>query len=251
MCQFEIPPNLDEAVHALYEAFKKYNTRHHPEGCPCCVGDDDKRRLFSRPLKELTSDDLERFARKALTTWGTVEDLKHFLPRLLDLVPTDDCPSFDREVLLGKLRLAGWRTWPENERKAIESFLAAVWWNCLTSEAGWVWLDELLCGLGNAVDDVSPYLKIWTNCRLITGYGHLVHFINDNSATLLKRRHLWNAFWSEAEDQMRQIIDWLSSSQTLKTLEGIFAEKPDSNYSDALAIAADRLSMFQRTLNAN
>ena len=96
---------LTEAIQELYRVFKPYQVRRHPEGCPCCVSDSDKRRLFSKPLSDLSPDDLGRFAWKALTTWGTVEDLKHFLPRLLELVAIDECAPFEREVLFGKLRL--------------------------------------------------------------------------------------------------------------------------------------------------
>jgi len=244
-------PQLVGAIRELYRVFKPYQTRRHPEGCPCCVNDADKRRLFSKPLEELTPDDLGRFAWKALTTWGTVEDLKHFLPRMLELVANDDCAPFEREVLFGKLRLGEWRTWPESERWAVEMFLDAVWQDCLECEAGSVWLDELLCGLGNAVDNLTPYLQSWTTCELRPGYEHLVQFVDWNSATLLKRKHLSNSFWSDAEAQMRQVVDWLASPRTVQTLELTFAAKPEPDFSDAVAIAVDRLSALQRTLNSN
>jgi len=244
-------PQLVGAIRELYRVFRPYQVRRHPEGCPCCVSDADKRRLFSKPLEKLTPDELGRFAWKALTTWGTVEDLKHFLPRMLELVAKDDCAPFEREVLFGKLRLGEWRTWPEGERRAVEVFLDAVWQDCLTSEAGGVWLDDLLCGLGNAVDDLTPYLQSWTECNLRTGYEHLVEFVDWNSATLLKRKHLSNSFWSDAEAQMRQVVDWLTKPKLVQTLERIFADNPEADFSDALAIAVDRLSILQRSLDAN
>ena len=215
------------------------------------MNDADKRRLFSKPLEKLTPDDLGRFAWKALTTWGTVEDVKHFLPRMFELVANDDCAPFEREVLFGKLRLGEWRTWPEDERRTVEMFLDAVWQDCLRSEAGGVWLDELLCGLGNAVDDLTPYLQSWIECKLRTGYEHLVEFVDWNSATLLKRKHLSNSFWSGAQAQMRQVVNWLASQRTVQTLELTFAAAPEADFSDAVATAADRLSGLQRTLTSS
>lgn len=205
---------------------------------------------LSKPLEELTAHDLGKFAWKALTTWGDVEDLKHFLPRLMQLIAQDDCAPFSREVLLGKLRLAAWRDWSETERRSVDMFLHAVWRDCLNSAAGSVWQDELLCGIGRAVDDLAPYLTTWSDSKLTTAYEHLVHYIDWNLATLLKRGHLSNSFWSDAEPQMRQVIDWLSSRQTIDTLESRFAENPGADYSDALAVAIDRLSSLQQTLNA-
>jgi hypothetical protein len=244
-------PQLAEAIQKLYRAFKPIQVRRHPEGCPCCVSDADRKRLFSKPLAELSAEDLGRFAWKALTTWGTVEDLKHFLPRLLELVAMDECAPFEREVLFGKLRLGAWTTWPESERGSVENYLDAVWKDCLASEAGSVWLDELLCGLGNAVDDLNPFLEVWTTCRIGTGYSHFVAFLDWNSATLLKRRHLTNSFWSDAGKQMSQVIDWLANPRTVAALEGIFAENADSAFSGELAVAVDRLSDLQRTLATN
>ena len=115
-------PRLAEAIQDLYRVFKPYQVRRHPEGCPCCVSDADKRRLFSKPLTELSPEDLGRFAWKVLTTWGTVEDLKHFLPRLLELVALDECTPFETEVLFGKLRLGGWTAWPDSQRESLACF---------------------------------------------------------------------------------------------------------------------------------
>ena len=243
-------PRLTEAIQELYRVFKPYQVRRHPEGCPCCVSDADKRRLFSKPLAELSPDDLGRFAWKVLTTWGTVEDLKHFLPRLLELIAIDECAPFEREVLLGKLRLGVWNSWPQRERDSIENYLNAIWSDCLDSEAGTVWLDELLCGLGNTVDDLSPFLKAWAMCRLGTGYAHLVAFIDWNATTLLKRKHLTNLFWSDAGEQMTQAVQWLTSRETVRSLEQIFAEDPNGIFSGALAATIDRLTELQRLLEA-
>ena len=244
-------PWLVEVIQELYRAFKPYQVRRHPEGCPCCVSDADRSRLFSKPLAKLSEDDLGRFAWKALTTWGTVEDLKHFLPRLLELVAMDECAPFEREALFGKLRLGAWTAWPQNEREPVENYLDAVWKDSLASEAGGVWIDELLCGFGNAVDDLSPFLKVWTASRVGTGYSHLVTFIDWNSATLLKRRHLTNSFWSSADAQMSQVVDWLANPETIRVLEEIFAENANDTFSGELATAVDRLSDLQQTLAMN
>jgi hypothetical protein len=244
-------PRLIEAVQELYQVFKSHQSRRHPEGCPCCVSDADKRGLLSKPLEKLTSDGLNLFARKVITTWGTVEDLKRFLPRLLELLVTNDFLPFECEALFGKLRLGEWQSWPAEEQRAIEEFLNAVWMDCLANEAGTVWLDELLCGLGNAVRDITPYLQGWTGCKLRTGYDHFVQFVDWNSATLLKRRRLSNSFWSGAEVQMQIVVDWFVNPETIQTLEQIFAVKPDADFSDALAKAIDRLSSLQTALSAN
>jgi hypothetical protein len=240
-----LSPNLTQAVHGLYYVFESYKVRSHPEGCPCCVSDNDKRRLFSRPLGELTSDDLGRFAWKALTTWGTVEDLKGFLPRLLELLALDDCDTFDLEVLLGKLRLGRWQSWPETERVAVENFLTAIWGNSLAFESRCVPPDVLLCALGCSGSDLEPFLQTWAQCRLQAGYRHLVQFLDDNATQVVTERRLSNLFWSDAEIQMRQVIDWLESPNLVRDLERIFEEHAQADFSQELALAIDRLALLR------
>jgi hypothetical protein len=162
-------------------------------------------------LHELTADDLSRFSWKALTTWGAVDDLKHFLPRILELIAGDDRVILESEVFFGKLRMANWPGWPERERKALENYFDVIWNACLADVDGSVWLDELLCGLGRAVEDVRPFLTTWENSRAATSYNHLYVFIEDNLGTLLKRKRFSNAFWSDVDQQMRQVIRWLQA----------------------------------------
>ena len=112
----------------------------------------------SKPLGDLLAADLERYAFKAMSTLGTVQDFKHFLPRLLELVARDgEIGSTDVEVVLGKLRYAGWTRWPQDERVCLEQFLAALWRHGLATFPSSPEVDVCLCGIGNAVDDLSPF----------------------------------------------------------------------------------------------
>ena len=79
-------PDLEGAIAALYDAFASYGLADVVEGCPCCVSAEDQARLRSKPLRLLIDGDLGGFAFSALSTWGTLHDLKHFLPRILELV---------------------------------------------------------------------------------------------------------------------------------------------------------------------
>jgi hypothetical protein len=246
-----VTPDVKQAVRELYYVFRPYVSRRHPEGCPCCVTDADKKKLFSKPLEQLTSDDLGRFAWKVLTTWGNENDLKHFLPRLLELVAEDDCVPFDREVLFGKLRLGRWTTWERTEQLALVRYFDAVWSDCITRPEGTVWLDELLCGLGRALDDLEPYLKRWENCQAISGYDHLCAFVDWNIDAIIKKQRLTNSFWSDAEGQMNQVKDWLLSAQTAISMQQIFEANLSQEFSDSLARAIDRLAGLRMSVAAN
>ena len=107
--------SLVEAVEKLYTVFSRYPLRKHVEGCPCCVNETDKDLLESKPLRQLTLSDLGRYAFKAMTTWGDENDFRHFLPRIFELLVSDGELGWDEEVMLGKLAIAEWKRWPEDE----------------------------------------------------------------------------------------------------------------------------------------
>jgi hypothetical protein len=111
-------------VEQLYSVFKRYPLSVPVEGCPHCTSQHDEQRLASKPLRLLAAEALERFAFKAMTTWGSVDDFKHSLPRLFELV-TDSVGVGDTnvEALLGKLPYAHWHRWPARERAAVHDFL--------------------------------------------------------------------------------------------------------------------------------
>jgi hypothetical protein len=74
---------LRQSIEGLYKAFASYPLAEVIEGCPCCTTESQQTQIHAKPLRELSIDNLDDFARKALTTWGSADDLKHFLPRLL------------------------------------------------------------------------------------------------------------------------------------------------------------------------
>src|SRR5690348_8193737 len=78
--------NHARAVEHLYSVFKRYPLRTTVTGCPHCVFPTDNDRLHSKPLEKLTAHDLVKYAQKAVTTWGGVDDLRHFFPRLAELL---------------------------------------------------------------------------------------------------------------------------------------------------------------------
>ena len=115
---------LLKAIEHLYDTFKSYTVLGNlrDRSCDCCVTDDEIKTLLSKPLKSIDKDDMYHFMTSALTTFGDLEDYKHFLPRILELVilssdVRDDFLTYE------KLNYAQWKTWETNEIKAIKSVL--------------------------------------------------------------------------------------------------------------------------------
>lgn len=112
------------AVEGLYRTFARYPLRACIEGCPHCRLEDAEARLHTAPLRALSPDDLAAFASKAMTTFGDVDDFRHFLPRLAELATFRT--GWELPQLCRKLVYAHWESWAEPERAAIEAWLQAL-----------------------------------------------------------------------------------------------------------------------------
>ena len=97
---------LTLAVRGLYDTFARYPLPANTGPCSCCHDEAEERVLHSARLRDLTKEMLRGYACDALLTWGALHDFKHFLPRIFEIVATDDFNWPDLEVVFGKLQQA-------------------------------------------------------------------------------------------------------------------------------------------------
>ena len=238
---------LEAAVEGLYSTFASYKLHGPVVGCPHCTSLADDERLRSRPLRDLHAGDLQRFAFKAMSTLGTVEDFKHFLPRMLEIAAQEgEVGDTDFEVLMGKLHDAEWSTWPSPERAAVERFLTALWWGVLGTYPAPADIDTYLCGLGRAGDDLSPFLDHWERDTSVAALGHLAEFVTENAPAWAKHQRLRSAFWTGRDDQVRQVLDWLARPALQAHLEEGFFRHADEPVAGELSIALGYLEWGQQ-----
>jgi hypothetical protein len=149
---------LKAATENLYDVFSIYQMPVRMEGCPCCVSEGDKEKIHFKKLKEITGDDISRYAVKAMTTWGSVEDFKCYLPRIFELLLSNEFYP-DLDVILGKLEYGAWHLWDQKEQEAVRTFLMAWWRQVLCDEGnfGNVNFTEIHKALGS----VKPLLDVW------------------------------------------------------------------------------------------
>lgn len=238
--------SLRETIEHLYSAFARYPLRKHVEGCPCCVSEPDKKRLEAKPLRQLLAGDLRRYAFKAMTTWGDKNDFRHFLPRILELLISNDGIECDEEVVLGKLALAKWHDWPVPEQSAVREYFHAGWTTILFTSEPTVAPDSWLCGLGRAGEDLQPYLNEWTNARNASAYEHLVAFVEWHQPTYVKRHSLNNPFWPDTPKAVAQVCDWLTSSDTISLLETTYFQNESAPFADTLARTINCLTQIAK-----
>lgn len=208
--------DLSGAIERLYEVFGAYQNPSPSSFCKHCITNEENAALWSKPLRELNASDASRYWWKAISTWGTVDDLKHFLPRLLDILLSEGVRD-NPEILLKKLRYGGLNEWPEEERRAVNSFFAAVWQRALGHHPvhelfpSFPDIDTCLCSIAQVLDDLSPLLDLWEHDIRQTAKLHLIDFANENLTDIREARKLSNTFWDDRREQMRQVQDWFMS----------------------------------------
>lgn len=147
---------LEQALEAVYREF----ARPAPdviEGCPCCISTRGVDVLLTTPLRELTGQQLWRYASGAFLTVGGEEDFQYLLPRILDVSISDPGNANDPEIVIGKLPLANWRVWSASKQRSLEELLDAWFDWALVRDAaeadeGWIGTEaeSVLCGAARA-----------------------------------------------------------------------------------------------------
>ncbi|KAB8185816.1 hypothetical protein [Microbispora catharanthi] len=122
----DTPSDLDRALEALYAAFSRYPLPAKTDVCDHCVSDERVRAARAAPLRMLTASALEPYAWNALYTWGDVEEFKHYLPRLLELLILEELDGLHSRSLMLHVGVR-WQSWRKIEREAVIGTVGA-WW---------------------------------------------------------------------------------------------------------------------------
>lgn len=80
-----MPPKSRRLLDDTYKVFARYRRPLVLHASPLRDAEKLLKRLTSKSLRSLKVANVQEYASAALTTVGSVENYKHFLPRLLDL----------------------------------------------------------------------------------------------------------------------------------------------------------------------
>jgi hypothetical protein len=240
---------LAEAIENLYATFSEFRLGGPMDGHPPLPPAKEER-LQTIPLRHLTPDDLDQYAFRALTTVGTEEQFKHFLPRLLEITAYEGSVGYvDIQIVLGKLEYAHWTFWSVQERQAIERYLWALWESVLAQFPSEPDIEALLCGIGRVVDDLTPFLNVWLRGAESSAISHLHGFIEANLRGLLKKHRITNAFCDEREPQMMQVVNWLAQPALTERLEQMFFEYSQEPIAEQLSQLVEYLTLVRLALS--
>ncbi len=119
--------DLDRALGLLYRCFPEYHNIRDLENhsCPHCNLGQRIRPLLGDRIG-IKPEDLVFYSMKAMTTCGTVEHFKHFLPRLFETSDALCRGGPPLEWIGDKLKYGGWRSWSQTEVDAVRAILVAI-----------------------------------------------------------------------------------------------------------------------------
>ncbi|MER5419522.1 hypothetical protein [Streptosporangium roseum] len=120
--------DLGMALERLYETFSRYPLPDKIDVCDHCVAPESVQAARAVPLRALSASVLEPYAWSALSTWGDIEDFKYYLPRLLELLISEELDGFLHADSLTIKVGAYWHGWPQDEKDAVVAVANAWWW---------------------------------------------------------------------------------------------------------------------------
>jgi hypothetical protein len=244
---------LKNNIKDLYETFEKYHSNLNINGSPNYDDLDDwNKELFAKPLTELNQDDLSRFTGKAITTWGSVNDYKHFLPRIFELTAELKTP-YEIWIAFDKLTLAEWNNWTENEHKVIQEFMIALWESILndnSEKAEWEFKDYF-SAIAHFYPNFTELLNVWSESESKASIKHLSEFLIDEQTALFDRKKI-NGFHDQKENA-EEFISWILSDKILNKVQQKYFEFETESFAEKISwaeqiITAERKSTAHNTV---
>ena len=233
-------PELRSSIDKLYEVFSKYPGNPYMEGSPLFENlEEGNRRLFSKPLKQLSAADLSEFTGRAMTTWGEVNDFKHFLPRELELIALYDGSHYVSGIF-DKLEYGKWETWDNDEQEIIQEFMLAFWKEILkdptkNAEALFV---EYFYVCARYYSNYSEVLTIWETDTGKAATKHLADFIFYESAFIFTHKN-----------NDHELKNWLLSDKIINRLTTAFYQYAQEPLGERISWAEKILTDEKRSAN--
>jgi hypothetical protein len=175
-------PTLPQLIDAAYELFAPYTVGTVLDVCKaCCVSDAEEQELLRTPLRTVSAAVLDAGYFSSARSGSEREhwELKHFLPRLLELVAQFDFPMHSTEITFSRLDLHHPAQWAAPERDLLQTFAEVFFAQCLGQYPlpGGASLTELLIMFGLGHFDLSELLAAWAAARSPSAALHSKDFL--------------------------------------------------------------------------
>ena len=194
------------------------------------------RDLFYKSLHELDEDDLSRFTGKAMTTWGEVEDYKHFLPRIFELTAIYKTP-YEIWIAFDKLEYGDWNNWDPQEQEAICEYMIALFENLLNdeSEAAGRNFEDYFTAIFNFYPDFNSLLKLWDVFDTKASFKHLSTFIVEQANSIFEKGKV--SGFLDSDKNLTELKGWLLRKELKKKIEQAYFKYEQEEFAENLSWA--------------
>ncbi len=233
---------LKISIEKLYDTFAKYQGLSKLEGSPLYRDLGTwKKELRSKKLRELTDEDLSRFAGKIILTWGDENDYRCYLPRILELTAELKTP-YDIWTLYSRLEDANWKTWAIEEQTAINNFTLELWNNLLNdnSEIAESEFIDYFHTIANFYPDFSQVLKVWETNDSFAAVKHLTNYIIEKQQYLFDNKYIYYIVVNIKH--IEQFTTWLTSDKIIEKIEKAFYDNEKSEFAKQLSLVEQILT---------
>jgi len=233
---------LKISIEKLYDTFAKYQGLSKLEGSPLYRDLGTwKKELRSKKLRELTDEDLSRFAGKIILTWGDENDYRCYLPRILELTAELKTP-YDIWTLYSRLEDANWKTWAIEEQTAINNFTLELWNNLLNdnSEIAESEFIDYFHTIANFYPDFSQVLKVWETNDSFAAVKHLTNYIIEKQQYLFDNKYIYYIVVNIKH--IEQFTTWLTSDKIIEKIEKAFYDNEKNEFAKQLSLVEQILT---------
>jgi hypothetical protein len=213
--------HLHAALARCYAAFASVPRPRTLSASPLRDADGLLATLTSRPLRELSAEEIGPYSGWAITTVGSERDYRYFLPRILELAVTSPVwIGSEPPVIADRVGMADWRGWPDEQQQAVLRFFLAAFQTAIEihPEEG-MSAQDWLCGLVHLGEPSAPLMELWCSSHSSNSALQMADFIKSEAKSILRKGAIGGPFWQEVDEKPRiEIAGWLKSERTAELL---------------------------------
>jgi hypothetical protein len=206
---------IEKLIEKSYKLFENYTIGKTLQVCKaCCVTDEEESELTNTPLRTISSNLLDRAYYFSARNYSDSElwEMKHFLPRVLELVNKFDFPCQSTEIVFTRLDLDKIEKWTKEEMQLLTDFSVLFFKKCLSfypySPDGDS-IETYLTMFGIAHFDLKPILTAWEDEKNIESLLQFKVFVlNGIEYKVQEPYKLINPFSKPFVDEI--VIKWLN-----------------------------------------
>lgn len=244
--KFMLPTLIDQA----YALFSGYKAVTPLDVCTdCCMPAAEAQLLSNMPVKDIPGNMLTSYNDGASSAKTPANEIKHFLPRYLELISRFEFPTHSPEIAFRRLYPFDPGEWTEAECRYLQDFSEAYFRHCLSvyplpnfTDS----IDSILTMFEKEPFDVKKMLSIWGDSMQVEALLHFKDLILHRFDNY--RSKLSNPFSSKAFDHL--VTTWADSKKTKahfsRNIEILIVEQNECNEEDR-----NELSLLYEVINTS